>query len=207
MFQMLKITGGTLAALGLAILAAGAAHADVTPPTIVLPGPSDTADESAFAQDPGIPLLTTDGAQAEAMIVRDAPILDPRDKGSQYTDGAYAAPRTELTTGEQAKLQMARAAVEASRANGTLPMRLPEELGPALTEEEITQIKNRQLVEQRPAEIVSDPAAGVGPDMPAVQIIGAEELNAIEQAKLDGTPLPAGPVNPAPAPETRKEVE
>lgn len=86
-------------------------------------------------------------------------------------------------------------------------MRLREDLGPALTEEEIQQAKMRRLAEARPAQSVPDPASGIGAEIPSVQLEGPPTLNEIELAKLAGQELPSVPPDLPPTPETRKEVE
>ncbi|HKQ58873.1 MAG TPA: hypothetical protein VJY35_13495 [Candidatus Eisenbacteria bacterium] len=100
-----------------------------------------------------------------------------------------ATPAAPLTAGERAKLDLARAAVEASRRAGTLfvhapaePRAVPLELDPAL--------KLSRLHRWAPATLRADAAAGLSPDYRPIQLLGPPGLNAVEVAKRDGTPLP-----------------
>lgn len=70
-----------------------------------------------------------DVAVSDALLrLLEAPAVGPDDKGSTYTDmGAGLEGRSVLTAGERALLDLARLAIEASRAAGTLEVSGPPE--------------------------------------------------------------------------------
>lgn len=114
------------------------------------------------------------------------------DRGSYISDGGLV-PSSEPNALEEAKLEMARAAVEASRIGGTLHAPAIEVSSPVFTEEEIHALKLQRLSAAAPAPIESDPAAGVGEDLPAIQETGPAELTPEEAAKVAaGTAIGAG---------------
>lgn len=112
------------------------------------------------------------------------------DKGSTYTSGGESA---SLPAGpnalEQQKLEMARQAVEASRAAGTLwvsPLDWIQQTTPPLG---AAARKLEQLRTAPSQPLQPDPSAAVG-EMPSVQTPGSSELSAQERAKLDGKNAP-----------------
>jgi hypothetical protein len=195
------------AVCGLSAYLSTAAWAGSTPPAI---GPANSTSGSGAAESiqapatPVVPGLTLVNTPAP---VRVAPVIDAGDRGCEFTDGGFGLPAAAPTAAEQVKLAMAREAVHAAYGAGTLPMQLDEDLGPALTEEEINAAKLRQLLQRMPGLPVIDPAAGLGISTAPVQAIGETGLNEIEKAKLDGQALPRpAPVAPA-VPVTRKEAK
>ncbi len=140
----------------------------------------------------------------------DVPVLDSRTiapdanhRGAVETDaGAALGAVSALTPAERTKLDLARAAVEASRTAGTLYVTEMPEDTIAATPEELASMKLQQFEARPPAPVLPDPLAGVGADLPAVQEIGPSGLSAVEEAKLRGETIPANPIHdetPAPA--------
>jgi hypothetical protein len=115
---------------------------------------------------------------------RTVPADLPHHRSETLTDvGRIQAPR--LNDLEVLKLEMARAAVEASRAAGTLDARpVPDDLDPA-TPEEVEAIKLQHLEALEPQLIESDPAAGIGEFEP-IQETGPPGLTEYETRKLNG---------------------
>lgn len=111
-------------------------------------------------------------------------------RGGVVTDAGDGLFATFLTPSERAKLDLARAAVEASRAAGTLEVHtLPEDTIPA-TQDELAAMKMQQLEARRSQAPAADPVAGVGQDLPSVQELGPSGLTPFEQAKLRGEIIP-----------------
>jgi hypothetical protein len=112
-----------------------------------------------------------------------------------------AQPASPLTAGERAKLDQARAAIEASRLAGTLFAPLPTEPR-AVPPTADPGVKISRLHRWRPATLRPDAAAGLSPDHRPIQHVGPPGLNAVEVAKRDRTPLPR---TAAPAPARAEE--
>ena len=117
-------------------------------------------------------------------VLRDLP--DAEGRLSIYTDmgedRAYDGPNAL----ERAKLQMAREAVEASRAAGTLMMSAAQ--GPVIEidREAAMAEKMRRLAEYESSAPQPNAADGVGQSAPGIVEVGSGELNEIERAKLAG---------------------
>jgi hypothetical protein len=124
-------------------------------------------------------------------------------RGHTFTDAGLGLPAAAPTELERAKLEEARAAVEASRRAGTLfaPPR-PE---PRLVLPEFDPARKLSLLKLRPpASLRPDAAAGLSLEHRPIQRVGPPGLNAVERAKRDRTPLPARPAAaPARADEAR----
>ncbi|MFB3908645.1 MAG: hypothetical protein ACE15D_09615 [Candidatus Eisenbacteria bacterium] len=127
-----------------------------------------------------------------ALNRHEVPGAGPEDRSDTVTDAGYGLPPAAPNALERTKLEMARAAVEASRRAGTLETRGGAEDGTLVTTEEQEAIKLQRLEALAPATITEDPAAGLLPFEP-VQVQGPPTLNEIEQAKLRGEPLPSAP--------------
>jgi hypothetical protein len=129
--------------------------------------------------------------------------VDPRyHRGGLLTDSdpATAAP---LTANERAKLEMARAAVEASRAAGTLLV-VPQEEEDLLSPAEREAVKQQRWTHTPPAELPPDVAAGTA-EVEPVQEIGPSGLSEYERQKRQGlnpAPLTAPEIAETPAPNT-----
>ena len=135
------------------------------------------------------------------------PALEPRivpaeegvHRGGVSTDGSRGGVAPEPNSIERAKLEMARAAVEASRAAGTLhAMELPDDTLPA-TLEELERMKMQALADRVSRPLPEDPAALSAGEFPSVQESGAPGLTPYEEAKLRGEnpePTRATPVSP-----------
>lgn len=170
-------------ALGAALLAAGG-------PSPVLAGDTPaTIGAGVDTQAEAIEANRTPAISVEELIPMDGGrilrFLEPAsedDRGSYYSDGGLdpAGPPNAL---ERAKLEMARAAVEASRLAGTLYAPAPEEIGPNFTEDEIHAIKQQRLSAMTPAQIESDTVAGVGEGLPSIQETGPQVLTPGEAEK------------------------
>ncbi len=122
-------------------------------------------------------------------------------RGGVMTDGGLGSVSSRLTVNERAKLDMARAAVEASRAAGTLYVtNLPDDTVPA-TPKELAAMKMQQLEARRSVPLAPDPIAGIGEGFAPVQEVGPMGLSPAEEAKLRGeTPAtPQGSPEPADA--------
>jgi hypothetical protein len=119
---------------------------------------------------------------------------DAEHRAETFTDARLGLPAGPLTAGERSKLDMARAAIEASRAAGTLFVTaLPEDTVPA-TEAEQQAMKMQMLEARTSAPPVADPIAGIGLNLPSVQEVGPSGLTEYEEAKLRGEnpPPPVG---------------
>jgi len=97
---------------------------------------------------------------------------DGAQRGAFLTDASAGLPAGPLTAGERAKMDAARAAVEASRAAGTLFVtELPDVALPA-TPDELQAMKMQQLAARPSFPPAPDPIAGVGEDLKAIQLTG-----------------------------------
>lgn len=122
---------------------------------------------------------------------------DHEHRGGVLTNAAPALPA--VTSGERAKLDAARAAVETSRAAGTLFVtHLPVET-PRATPDELAAMKMQQLTARETIAPAPDPIAGVGADLPSIQEVGPSGLTSAEEAKLRGGILPISPLPPTSA--------
>ena len=128
----------------------------------------------------GLSTIPTFGEQYYRAL---APIA-AADKGSTYTDMGLALPSVDPTSLERAKLDLARAAVEAARAAGTLYLTTPADAhhDPSV---EGARAKLDLLATTPPAQLPPDPAAAVGPTPPPVQLVGPPQLTPAEIQKLE----------------------
>jgi hypothetical protein len=163
---------------------------------------SNRIDAGAVAHEPA--LATPD---APVLVVHEVPagadhaaaFYTTMDRGD-----ASAAP----TAGERLKLDAARAAIAASRARGVHApgaadgesIELPMDQAALLAE------KWRRWEDAYSAPVAPSEVSGIGIDFPAIQEIGPSGLNAIEEAKLRGDPIPTAPVQ-APAQEPTPESQ
>lgn len=147
----------------------------------------------------------------EGPIDVEAPSLQPTSiaadsehRAATFSDARLGLPAGPITAGERSKLVMARAAIEASRAAGTLFVtELPEDTVPA-TEAELQSMKIQQLDARASISPAPDPVAGIGPNIPSVQEVGPSGLTEYEEAKLRGeNPPPPVRQETAPADEAR----
>jgi len=126
-----------------------------------------------------------EGIPVGDLILREMGPGIPHDKGSLYTDGGEGLPPSGANSLERAKLDMARAAVEASQAAGTLLMRPATDTGIVPSPPDLGAIKLECLQSTPPAELPPDPAAGAGISIAPVQEMGPSELTPQEQTKLE----------------------
>jgi hypothetical protein len=165
--------------------------------TSLVAAPSRASDEPERHPSPVPPQaeLIPDLPEAPAVIMNDEALrlleaapFGPDDKGSTYTDMGLGRTGAPLTERERAILALARSAVEASRAAGTLEIAPPPEtrLAPALDAEaaKLERLHTGGVVEPAPVPgdpntLRSMPAAPefVGPVLPS-----AEELAKLERA-------------------------
>ncbi len=182
-----------LAVLLLPAVAAAAGPVNEPAPATAVPQEVEslTVPAPAFAPD-------ADAPRFEVQPL--APVTVPADhehRGGVMTSAARALP--EVTAGERAKLDAARAAVEASRAAGTLFVtHLPADT-PRATPDELAAMKLQQLAARETIAPAPDPIAGIGDDLPSVQEVGPPGLTPAEEAKLRGEILPLMSVPPASA--------
>lgn len=190
-----------LALLGCCLAVALPAVADE--PDRGAPAPSTQADSAEAIQAPA----PSADAAAETPFIGPLELLtlspvDPLDRGSDFTDAGLGRGPAAPTLDEAAKLAMARAAVEASRAAGTLyavgPR--PADLGDL---DALRAAKLDRLRSQAPAPTPAQAdASGVGGGLAPVQLVGPSEPTAEELAKLQGiAPRPAAPAESKPAPQ------
>lgn len=190
-----------LALLGCCLAVAVPAMADE--PDRGAPAPSPQADAAEAIQAPA---PSTDVA-AETPFIGPLELLtlspvDPLDRGSDFTDAGLGRGPAAPNALEQSKLALARAAIEASRAAGTLyavgPR--PADLGDL---EALRAAKRDRLRSQAPAPTPAQAdASGVGGGLEPIQLIGPAEPTAEELAKLQGlAPRPAAPAESKPAPQ------
>ncbi len=191
-------TGGRAAALAMLLLPASALAAEPVQGTstplsldevesIVIPGMTELPDPETIQLDvlrSSLIPIAPDGAVH---------------RGGVMTDAGLGMPVRPATALETLKLDMARAAVEASRAAGTLyVMQLPDDTIPA-TEDELARMKMQQLEARRSIPSAPDPVAGIGENLTPVQEVGPAGLSAGEEAKLRGETPTAPQGAPAPA--------
>lgn len=124
------------------------------------------------------------------------------DRGSSFTDGAFGEAASAPTEHERLKLDRARQAVEAARAQGVslMPGRPAAPL--ALPSAAIEAEKFRAMEQWRvaPRAISHHPSAGVGDALAPVQLRGPEGLSELERKKLDALMRGEMFVEPAPPP-------
>jgi hypothetical protein len=154
--------------------------------------------ESAISMEDGV-------VEVDLPSLQPTPIAaDSEHRAETLTDARLGLPAGPITAGERSKLEMARAAIEASRAAGTLFITaLPEDTVPA-TEAELAAMKMQMLEARTSVPPAADPAAGVGPNLPSVQEVGPSGLTEYEEAKLRGeNPPPPVQQESAPSEEAR----
>jgi len=124
---------------------------------------------------------------------------DPRaHRGGVWTGSPEPLPAA--TAGELHKLALARAAVDAARAAGTLRRGIDEELG-RLSPAERDALKRQRGADLPPAELIPDPAAGVG-EVGPLREPGPPGLTADERDRRDRwTPADALPGQTEEVPE------
>ncbi|MBD3162578.1 MAG: hypothetical protein GF346_09445, partial [Candidatus Eisenbacteria bacterium] len=83
------------------------------------PARESAPQQTEEVQAPNEPIVESAEVPIGPMILRTIPTADPNDKGSTYTDMGTPGGAT-LNALEEAKLAMARRAIEASRRAGTL---------------------------------------------------------------------------------------
>lgn len=168
--------------------------------------PEDTAPQTGREPSPAAP-ESVESLQAPARGAADAALprlaapalrsvtipIDPlHHHGGLLTDSGPGVPAP-LTVNERAKLEMARAAVQASRVAGTLLV-VPQEEEDLLTPAEREAVKLQRWAETPPAVLPPDVAAGTA-DVEPVQEVGPAGLTEYERQKLEGL-NPAPPVAP-----------
>jgi hypothetical protein len=162
------------------------------------------------AKTPAVPAVT---APVTPLVPRRLPPVSPLDRGSVVTDpglGGSAGPPNAI---ERAKLDLARQAVEMSRAAGTLTLAPPETAPTPFEIQRARELKLQMMLTRPPAVLPDDPAAGVLRSHTPRQLTGDGALTDAERAKLDavlrGLTPPAAPVpaarDAAARPQDRKE--
>jgi len=169
-----------------------------------------SADETETLNPP--PGGALPAGSPQTLILREMPPVDPQDSGSFYTDAGLNRPASGPTERERVKLAMARAAVEASRAAGTLYNQPNLEDAAAMAPEDAEAQKLRRLRSAPVRVLGEDRSAGIGVEFAPVQKQGPDGLSAGELRKLSGqadeTPAslpPDSPESPPIDPETGKE--
>ena len=143
---------------------------------------------------PAAPALSApELARGRQLQLRYVPDAAGTGRGHSFTDAAHGSPTAPPNALERAKLDLARAAIEASRAAGTLQL-LPriEEPRQAL-ESNAPERKLARMRSRPPAILRPDAAAGLAPGQGPIQRTGPPGLTPLEVAKLNGQPLPALP--------------
>jgi hypothetical protein len=123
----------------------------------------------------------------EPLRLLESPPFGPDDKGSTYTDMSLGqAGPAPLTDRERALLGLARAAIEASRAAGTLEIPPPPEvrLAPVLDADAQKLARLRSELADAPVAIAGDPH-GLGGAAPSSELVGPVQPTAEERAKLE----------------------
>jgi len=168
------------------LLLPAAGFASEEPDNYPPPSPPAEEVESVVAPESSV-RLEDDAIQIEAPSLEAIEIApNAEHRGATFTDARFGLPAGPITAGERSKLDMARAAIEASRAAGTLFVtELPDDTVPA-TEAELQSMKMQQLAARRSTPPAADPVAGVGENIPSVQEIGPSGLSEYEEAKLRG---------------------
>jgi hypothetical protein len=143
--------------------------------------------------------------ELEASSLQSTPVTETAEhRAEMFTDAGLGQPAGPITAAERSKLEMARAAIEASRAAGTLFVtELPDDTIPA-TEAELQAMKMQQLAARGSTPPAADPVAGIGSSLPSIQEVGPSGLTEYEEAKLRGE-HPAPPIrqDATPTEETR----
>lgn len=189
---------GRLAAGLLLVLVLAPGARGVEPAPGIYQGEEPVGQEVEAILAPVIPLAPEEILAPEVLTYEELAPVAGGDRPSLITDASRMGLRGPLTALERAKLEMARQAIEASRAAGTL-YTLPED-AVIYSAEEAEAIKLQRLRATEPAELPADPAAAVGIEIPSVQVAGAPGLTPAEEAKLRGE----APSAPQPAPPARE---
>jgi hypothetical protein len=169
-----------------ALIVSGAALAYAADAPVRIPAPTPPSSATPPILSPSWPAGWLPFSPIGELFARALAPVDTNDKGTIYTDGSEPqSPPAEPNALEQQKLEMARRAVETSRAAGTLwvtPLgAAPHTLAPASEAKKLEQLLATPSQPPQP-----DPAAAVGPRAP-VQIPGTPGLTPDERAKLEGT--------------------
>jgi len=168
------------------LIISGVAVAQVGDTPLRIPAPPPPASVSPPIAAPAWPEGWLPLSPISQLFARTLAPSGPNDKGSTWTDASDAgsAP-AEPNPLELLKLEMARRAVEASRASGTLWVVFPgAALRPATPDVEAKKLELRNAAPADPPR--PDPSAAVGPLVP-VQIPGAPGLTPGEKAKRNQT--------------------
>ena len=136
------------------------------------------------------------GAASDRFLLRILPDPAATGRGHSFTDAGLDQPTAPPTAHERVKLELARAAVEASRRAGTLFAPPREELRPALPA--LDPARKLARLRTQPVSLRPDAAVGLSPEHRPIQRVGPAGLNPIELAKLNGTLLPAPLANTPP---------
>ena len=166
--------------------------------------PAEAPAQSAEAiQAPAAPLLPADGLPYGPLELLTWNPVDPLDRGSDFTDAGLDAAPAAPSALEEAKLAMARAAVEASRAAGNLYVIGPQPA--ALAPPDIQRAAKLDRLRSQPPVPTPDLAgpAGIGGGLDPLQLVGPSAPSTEELAKLE-TSYPATS-NPAPAAAAKAE--
>lgn len=208
-----------LSALGLALALSLPALASETPnrgPATETPAQSAESIQ-APVMGPLLPENLRLGGPLEPVTL--SPV-DELDRGSTFTDaglGLRAEGDDVLNAIERAKLDMARAAVEASRAAGTLYVMGPQPGNPADLDA-LRAAKDALQQSMPPAAVPSTPGlSGIGAEIDPIQLVGPTELSPAELEKLNhsypaqsapelSTPTPARPADEAPATDPDRQA-
>ncbi len=134
--------------------------------------------------------------------------VEPLDRGSDFTDAGFGTAAGAPNALELTKLDMALAAIEASRAAGTLYAVGPQAPAPASPEDQRAAKLDLLRTRTQPAMPETAGPSGVGGGLEPLQLMGPAEPTAEELAKLEqsypATPnpaaTPAAPAKPAAAP-------
>jgi hypothetical protein len=153
------------------------------------PRPSPSGVEGPAVSDAprlsDIPPLAKVPRLSGTLLLRMLAPREPGDKGSEFTDAGFGLPDAPPNAIERAKLEVARQALEAARAAGTLfllPRRTERFDLPA--DRERAEALKLQLLARRPAKLAPFLEAGVGPFKP-LHKAGKPGLTPLEQAKLE----------------------
>jgi hypothetical protein len=161
-------------------------------PAESVPGSPEAIQESTESIKAPPTMLPVDESPVRYLILREISSEIPGDKGSLFTDGGEGLLPTGPTSLEQAKLDMARAAVEAARASGNIFLRPAADTGTLSIPPDVEKAKLERVQTTTPPLLPPDPAAGSGVPISPLQENGPVGLTAQEQAKIDGTiPPPA----------------
>lgn len=169
------------------------------PPVEVAPLAAD-----AIQAPPGLSEPTVGSHTGEMVFATIAP-ADPADKGSTMTDAGRAGGSAAPTSAEEAKLALARAAIEASRAAGTLGGAALPEPAASVAPGDIERSKVRVMLARGASSLPIDPASGVGVDR-AIQEFGPPEMTPAEIAKVEGREIPITAA-PAQTPASTTDID